>query len=87
MKITVIGSGYVGLVSGVCFAKLGHEVVCVDKDEKKISQLKSGVVPIFEPGLSELLAEVKISFTANLKDGLSGSSVVFIAVGTPQDED
>jgi UDPglucose 6-dehydrogenase len=87
MKITVIGSGYVGLVSGVCFAKLGHEVVCVDKDEKKISQLKSGVVPIFEPGLSELLAEVKISFTTNLKDGLSGSSVVFIAVGTPQDED
>ena len=87
MKITVIGSGYVGLVSGVCFAKLGHEVVCVDKDEKKISQLKSGVVPIFEPGLSELLAEVKISFTTNLKDGLNGSSVVFIAVGTPQDED
>ena len=87
MKITVIGSGYVGLVSGVCFAKLGHEVVCVDKDEKKISQLKSGIVPIFEPGLSELLAEVKISFTTNLKDGLNGSSVVFIAVGTPQDED
>jgi UDPglucose 6-dehydrogenase len=87
MKITVIGSGYVGLVSGVCFAKLGHEVVCVDKDEKKISQLRSGVVPIFEPGLSELLAEVKISFTTNLKDGLNGSGVVFIAVGTPQDED
>lgn len=87
MKITVIGSGYVGLVSGVCFAKLGHEVICVDKDEKKISQLKSGVVPIFEPGLSELLAEVKISFTTNLKDGLDGSAVVFIAVGTPQDED
>ncbi len=87
MKITVIGSGYVGLVSGVCFAKLGHEVACVDKDEKKISQLRSGVVPIFEPGLSELLAEVKISFTTNLKDGLSGSGVVFIAVGTPQDED
>ena len=87
MKITVIGSGYVGLVSGVCFAKLGHEVICVDKDEKKISQLKSGVVPIFEPGLSDLLAEVKISFTTNLKDGLDGSAVVFIAVGTPQDED
>ncbi len=87
MKITVIGSGYVGLVSGVCFAKLGHEVACVDKDEKKISQLKSGIIPIFEPGLSELLAEVKISFTTNLKEGLDGSSVVFIAVGTPQDED
>lgn len=87
MKITVIGSGYVGLVSGVCFAKLGHEVICVDKDEKKISTLKSGAIPIFEPGLSELLSEVKISFTTNLKDGLNGSSVVFIAVGTPQDED
>ncbi|MBU6140634.1 MAG: UDP-glucose/GDP-mannose dehydrogenase family protein [Proteobacteria bacterium] len=87
MKITVIGSGYVGLVSGVCFAKLGHEIICVDKDEKKISQLKSGVIPIFEPGLSELLSEVKISFTTNLKEGLDSSSVVFIAVGTPQDED
>lgn len=87
MKITVIGSGYVGLVSGVCFAKLGHEVVCVDKDDKKITALKSGQVPIFEPGLLELLSSVKISFTKNLKDALSGSSVVFIAVGTPQDED
>ncbi len=87
MKITVIGSGYVGLVSGVCFAKLGHEVVCVDKDEKKIVALKSGQVPIFEPGLPELLSSVKISFTKNLKDALSGSGAVFIAVGTPQDED
>lgn len=87
MKITVIGSGYVGLVSGVCFAKIGHEVTCVDKDEKKISQLKSGIIPIFEPGLSELLAEVKINFTTNLKEGLDGSTAVFIAVGTPQDED
>jgi len=91
MKITIIGSGYVGLVSGICFAKLGHEIACVDKDEAKISKLKSGVIPIFEPGLSELLAEVsgakKISFTTNLKEALNGSSTVFIAVGTPQDED
>lgn len=91
MKITVIGSGYVGLVSGICFAKLGHEITCVDKDEGKISKLKSGEIPIFEPGLKELLNEAiaakKISFTTNLKEALDGSSVVFIAVGTPQDED
>lgn len=90
MKITVIGSGYVGLVSGVCFAKLGHEVVCVDKDLNKIARLNSGEIPIYESGLSELLAEVlatkKISFTSNLKPALQDCSVVFIAVGTPQDQ-
>lgn len=91
MKITVIGSGYVGLVSGICFAKLGHEIACVDKDETKISKLKSGLIPIFEPGLKELLDEVvaakRISFTTDLKEALQNSAVVFIAVGTPQDED
>lgn len=91
MKIAIIGSGYVGLVSGICFAKLGHEIVCVDKDEKKISSLKSGVIPIFEPGLAELLAEVvqarKISFTTDLRQALQNSAAVFIAVGTPQGED
>lgn len=91
MKITIIGSGYVGLVSGICFAKLGHEIACIDKDEAKISKLKSGIIPIFEPGLKELLDEVvtakKISFSTNLKTALDGSQVVFIAVGTPQDED
>jgi len=91
MKITVIGSGYVGLVSGICFAKLGHEISCIDKDETKISKLKSGIIPIFEPGLKELLDEAvaakKISFSTNLKEGLSGSEAVFIAVGTPQDSD
>lgn len=91
MKITVIGSGYVGLVSGICFAKLGHEIACVDKDETKISKLKSGIIPIFEPGLKELLDEAvaakKISFSTNLKEALKGSEAVFIAVGTPQDED
>ncbi len=91
MKITIIGSGYVGLVSAICFAKLGHEVICVDKDEVKISKLKSEIIPIFEPGLKELLKEVKavrkILFTTSLQEGLKGSQVVFIAVGTPQDED
>jgi UDPglucose 6-dehydrogenase len=91
MKITVIGSGYVGLVSGICFAKLGHEIFCIDKDETKISKLKSGVIPIFEPGLKELLDEAvsakKISFSTDLKNVLDASEAVFIAVGTPQDED
>lgn len=91
MKITVIGSGYVGLVSGICFAKLGHEIFCIDKDETKISKLKSGVIPIFEPGLKELLDEAvsakKISFSTDLKNALDASEAVFIAVGTPQDED
>lgn len=91
MKITVIGSGYVGLVSGICFAKLGHEVVCIDKDETKIAKLKSGLIPIFEPGLKELLDEAvaakKISFDLDLQKALQDSKAVFIAVGTPQDED
>lgn len=91
MKITVIGSGYVGLVSGICFAKLGHEVVCIDKDKTKIAKLQNGEIPIFEPNLKELLEEVvqdnKISFSTNLNDGLNNCNVVFIAVGTPQDED
>lgn len=91
MKIAVIGTGYVGLVSAVCFAKLGHEVVGVDKDGSKIEALKQNIIPIFEPGLKELLMSVKndnkISFTTNLKEALDGSAAVFIAVGTPQDED
>lgn len=91
MRITIIGSGYVGLVSGICFAKLGHEVICTDKDNGKIDKLKSGIVPIFEPGLKELLDEViaikKISFSTNLDEALNDSQAIFIAVGTPQDED
>jgi UDPglucose 6-dehydrogenase len=91
MKITVIGSGYVGLVSGICFAKIGHEVACIDKDTSKISKLNSGVIPIFEPGLKEVLDEVvaakRISFSTDLKAALQNSQAVFIAVGTPQDED
>jgi len=91
MKITVIGSGYVGLVSGICFAKIGHEVICVDRVEEKILQLRRGEIPIFEPGLKELLDEVvtakKISFTSNLQYAVENSQAIFIAVGTPQDKD
>jgi UDPglucose 6-dehydrogenase len=90
-NITIIGSGYVGLVSGICFANLGHNVSCVDKDENKIKTLKNGHIPIFEPGLKELLDKAvrnqKISFTTNLQESLDKSEIIFIAVGTPQDED
>ena len=91
MNITIIGSGYVGLVSGICLAKIGHNVTCVDKDENKIKQLQSNIIPIFEPGLDELLKEAqeqnKISFSTQLQEPLDNCDVVFIAVGTPQDED
>ncbi len=87
MKIAMIGSGYVGLVSGVCFADFGHEVVCVDKDPAKIAQLKRGEVPIFEPGLQDVLARNlqagRLTFVTDLSVALDGVDVVFIAVGTP----
>jgi UDPglucose 6-dehydrogenase len=87
MKITMIGSGYVGLVSGVCFADFGHDVVCMDKDEKKIAALEAGRIPIFEPGLDALVAsnvkEGRLTFTTDLASSVADSDVVFIAVGTP----
>ncbi|MDC7682891.1 UDP-glucose/GDP-mannose dehydrogenase family protein [Asticcacaulis sp. BYS171W] len=87
MKITMIGSGYVGLVSGVCFAEFGHDVICMDKDEAKIAALKNGQIPIFEPGLAELVAaNVKagrLSFTTDITSAVAQSEVVFIGVGTP----
>jgi len=87
MKITMIGSGYVGLVSGICFSDFGHDVVCVDKSVVKIEQLEAGKVPIYEPGLDALLAKNveagRLRFTTDLKDALAGTDVVFIAVGTP----
>ena len=87
MKIAVIGTGYVGLVSGTCFAEWGHEVVCVDKDTQKIAGLKRAVLPIYEPGLDELVsshaASGRLSFTCNLVEALEGAAVVLIAVGTP----
>ena len=87
MKIAMVGSGYVGLVSGACFADFGHEVVCIDKDQRKIDRLHGGVMPIYEPGLEALVeSNVKggrLSFTTSLADGIKGADAIFIAVGTP----
>ncbi len=91
MEIAVVGSGYVGLVAGACFAESGNNVVCVDVDESKIEGLKNGVIPIFEPGLSEMIkrnhSAGRIKFTTDIKQAVEDSAVIFIAVGTPQDED
>ncbi len=87
MRVAMVGTGYVGLVSGACFSDFGHEVVCVDKDGAKIEALRSGRVPIFEPGLEELVATNvragRLSFTTELAGAVSGADAVFIAVGTP----
>lgn len=87
MKIAMIGTGYVGLVSGVCFSDFGHEVVCVDKNPEKIALLQAGEVPIFEPGLEALMAKNvaagRLSFTLDLAEAVAGADAVFIAVGTP----
>ncbi len=87
MRIMMIGSGYVGLVSGVCFADFGHDVICMDKDEAKIAALKAGEIPIYEPGLAALMQDNvkagRLSFTTDLKAGVAEADVVFIAVGTP----
>jgi UDPglucose 6-dehydrogenase len=91
MKIAVVGSGYVGLVSGACFSETGIDVTCVDIDEKKINNLKNGIIPIFEPGLENLVernvSKGRLHFTTNLKESLAGTEVVFSAVGTPPGED
>jgi UDPglucose 6-dehydrogenase len=87
MRITMIGSGYVGLVSGACFSDFGHDVICVDKDASKINALEAGKMPIFEPGLDKLVetnvAAGRLSFTTDLKAAVAGADAVFIAVGTP----
>jgi UDPglucose 6-dehydrogenase len=91
MKIAMIGTGYVGLVSGTCFAESGNDVICVDKDEKKIEDLKQGIIPIYEPGLEGLVKrnveEERLSFTTSLEDAVEKSLLLFIAVGTPPGED
>ena len=87
MKLCMIGTGYVGLVSGVCFSDLGNDVICVDKDENKINDLKKGKIPIFEPGLEELVNKnyknKKLKFSTDLKDSIKKSDIIFICVGTP----
>ena len=87
MKLCMIGTGYVGLVSGACFSDLGNSVICVDKDSKKIDNLKKGIMPIYEPGLDELVKKNhrlgKLKFTSNLKESVLKSDIIFICVGTP----
>ena len=91
MRIAVVGTGYVGLVAGTCFAETGHSVTCVDVDEAKLAALRAGKTPIYEPGLEELLARnikaERVFFTDDLRSAVRGAEVVFIAVGTPQGDD
>jgi UDPglucose 6-dehydrogenase len=91
MKITIVGTGYVGLVAGACFAESGNDVICVDKDEAKIRLLRRGRIPIYEPGLEELVkrnrAENRLTFSSTLAKAVRDSTIIFIAVGTPQGED
>ena len=87
MKISIVGTGYVGLVTGTCFADLGNHVICVDKDRKKIEDLKKGIIPIYEPGLEKLVKKNvrkgRLSFNTSVQEGVKKSEIIFIAVGTP----
>ena len=91
MKIVIIGAGYVGLVTGACFAERGNKVTCVDIDDKKINNLHKGLLPIYEPGLDELVKtnveEERLFFTTSIVDVIDGADLIFIAVGTPSGED
>ncbi len=91
MKVTIVGSGYVGLVTGTCFAEVGIDVTCVDIDQKKIDNLKEGIIPIYEPGLEDMvhrnMKKNRLSFTTDIKEALVDCEVIFSAVGTPPDED
>jgi UDPglucose 6-dehydrogenase len=91
VKITIIGSGYVGLVSGACFADLGNDVVCLDLDEKKVAMLRAGGIPIYEPGLENMVAHNvaagRLKFTTDIAESVAHGAVQFIAVGTPSDQD
>lgn len=91
MKISVFGTGYVGLVTGTCLAEAGHQVCCIDIDETKVEQLNQGIIPIYEPGLDKLVLanreQKRLSFTTNIEKGVTFADVIFIAVGTPPKED
>lgn len=91
MKVAIVGTGYVGLVTGTCFAEVGMDVTCIDIDQKKIDNLHKGILPIYEPGLDEMVKrnveKKRLHFSTSLKDSIQGAEVVFIAVGTPPDED
>ena len=91
MKLTIIGTGYVGLVTGTCFAEVGHQVICVDNNQDKVKLLQAGGIPIYEPGLEEMVkkhvANGRLRFTASTKDGVENSDIIFIAVPTPPQPD
>ena len=91
MRVAVVGTGYVGLVAGTCFAESGNDVVCLDIDEEKIKRLRAGEIPIYEPGLAELLkrnvSDGRLKFSTDYSDAIPGVDVAFIAVGTPPGED
>jgi len=91
MDLAIIGSGYVGLVTGACFADVGHNVICVDNDVQKIKLLQSGDVPIYEPGLEEVIhrnvSAHRLRFTGSIREGVDNSQIIFIAVPTPQQPD
>src|SRR5579862_3587511 len=91
MKLTIIGTGYVGLVTGTCFAEVGHHVVCVDNDAAKVKMLQGGGIPIYEPGLEEMVkknvAAGRLMFTNSTAEGVEKSDVIFIAVPTPPQAD
>ncbi len=91
MKLTIVGTGYVGLVTGACFSEMGNKVYCIDIDEDKVKSLCNGIIPIYEPGLEDLVKKNTLNgnllFSSRLEDGLLDSNICFIAVGTPMDED
>ena len=91
MKLTIVGSGYVGLVAGACFAEAGNQVICMDVDETKIANLRKGIIPIYEPGLEGMVERNykldRLAFTTSMQDAVEQSDIIFIAVGTPPDED